>query len=215
MKYDRQSIRHFTRDERGAALLEFAFVAPVMLTLIMGLTSLAYRQYDIVMLQGALHEAAREGTLESGCQAGADAAIDAAVRANFKRVNTALPDSAFTFTRRNFSNFTTARQMEPATGGGGRCSPPAGSTTFTYVDTNNDGIWNDGALAGQGAAQDVVLYTVTVNYPSVFPVPGVAQLTGTQTLTATTVLRNQPYGSQLTRTAGLTRNCPLSSPYYS
>ena len=211
----RYAVGHIVRDNRGASLLEFAFVAPIMLLAMLGMTSLAYRQYDIVMLQGALQEAARDGTLESGGVTGADAAIDAAVRTNFKRVNSALADSAFTFTRRNFANFTTAGQMEPSTGTGGRCQPPAGATTYTYVDTNNDNVWNDGALAGQGGAQDVVLYTVKVDYPSVFPVPGVAALTGTQTLTATTVLRNQPYNGQQARTAGPTRNCPLTSPYYS
>ena len=203
------------RDDRGAALVEFAVVAPAMLLAMLGTTSLAYRQYDIVMLQGALQEASRDGTLESGGAAGADAALDALVRTNFQRVNTQLPNSAFTFTRRNFRNFTAAGQLEPSTGPGGRCAPPAGGTTYTYVDINNTSTWDDGAVNGQGGAQDVVLYTVTVSYPAVFPVPGVTSLNGTQTLTANTVLRNQPYNNQAARTSGPTRNCPLTSPLYS
>jgi hypothetical protein len=167
------------------------------------------------MLQGALQEAARDGTLETGGAVGADATLDAIVRENFKRVNSQLPDSAFTFTRRNFVNFTSAGKLEPSTGPGGRCAPPSGGTTYTYVDTNNSNSWDDGAIAGQGGAQDVVLYTVKVDYPAVFPVPGVTGLNGTQTLTASTVLRNQPYNNQQARSAGPTRNCPLSSPYYS
>lgn len=211
----RTAARQIGQDDRGTTMLEFAFVAPLMLLTIMGLTSIAYRQYDIVMLQGALQEASRAGTLESGSSAGAEAAEDAIVRQNFQRVNSALPDSAFTFTRRNFTNFTAAGQLEPATGPGGRCAPPSGGTTYTYTDVNNNNSWDDGALAGQGGAQDVVLYTVKVDYPSVFPVPFVSTLTGTQTLTATTVLRNQPYNNQQARSAGPTRNCPLSSPLYS
>ena len=203
------------RDDRGAALVEFAVVAPVMLLAMLGTTSLAYRQYDIVMLQGALQEASRDGTLESGGVVGADATLDALVRTNFQRVNTQLPDSAFTFTRRNFRNFTAAGQLEPSTGPGGRCAPPAGSTTYTYVDINNSNSWDDGALNGQGGAQDVVLYTVRVSYPAVFPVPGVTGLNGTQTLTASTVLRNQPYNNQAGRVSGPTRNCPLTSSLYS
>lgn len=208
------AITHLLRDDRGAALIEFAFVAPLMLVTMLGTTSLAYRQYDIVMLQGALQEASRDGTLESGGAVGADAALDALVRTNFKRVNTQLPDSAFTFTRRNFVNFTAAGQLEPSTGPGGRCAPASGATIYTYVDINNGNSWDDGAIAGQGGAQDVVLYTVTVNYPAVFPVPGVTSLNGTQTLTASTVLRNQPYNNQAARTAGPTRNCPLTSSLY-
>jgi Flp pilus assembly protein TadG len=207
--------QYIFRNARGATTLEFAFVAPVLALVLMGTTSIAYRQYDVVMLQGALQEAARDGTLETGGSVGADAALDAIVRENFKRVNSQLPDSAFTFTRRNFVNFTSAGQMEPSTGPGGRCAPPSGGTTYTYVDINNGNSWDDGAINGQGGAQDVVLYTVKVDYPAVFPVPGVTGLNGTQTLTASTVLRNQPYNNQQARTAGPTRNCPLSSPYYS
>jgi len=46
-----------------------------------------------------------------------------------------------------------------------------------------------------GGARDAVVYTVTVNYPRLFPVfafiPGQSE---DFTLKSTTVLRNQPYG---------------------
>jgi Flp pilus assembly protein TadG len=207
--------RQILRDQRGAYAVEFALASTILILPIMAMNGLAYRQYDIVQLQGALQEAARDGTLESGGAVGADATLDAIVRDNVKRINTALPDSAFTFTRRNFTNFTAAGKLEPSTGPGGRCAPPSGGTTYTYVDTNNGNSWDDGAIAGQGGAQDVVLYTVTVDIPSTFPVPGIPGLSGTQRLSASTVLRNQPYNNQTARVAGPTRNCPLSSPFYS
>jgi Flp pilus assembly protein TadG len=210
----RKRIRHLRRDERGSHIVEFAIVAPVLLTMMMALFEITYRQYAIVMLQGALQKAARDGSLESGGNAGADAALDAAVRDNFKRINSNLPNSAFTFTRRNFMNFTNAGEMEPSTGPSGRCAPPSGSTTYTYVDTNNSNSWDDGALSGQGGASDVISYTVRVEFPNMFPVTGLLGWTDSTAMSATTLLRNQPYNLQAARTAGPTRNCPLSSPYY-
>jgi Flp pilus assembly protein TadG len=210
----RKGLRRIIRDERGAHIVEFALVAPILLTMMMGCFELTYRQYAIVMLQGAMQKAARDGALESGATAGRDAQLDAAVRDNFKRINTNLPDSAFTFTRRNFMNFTKAGEMEPSTGPGGRCVAPSGGTTYTYVDTNNNNLWDDGALSGQGGAQDVMLYSVQVEYPNLFPVAGFLGWNGT-TLNVSTLLRNQPYNMQTARTAGPTRNCPASSPHYS
>ena len=52
------------------------------------------------------------------------------------------------------------------------------------------------------SANAVTLYTVTVTYPRLFPiwafVPGFG---GTQTISAATLLKNQPYATQSTTTA--------------
>jgi Flp pilus assembly protein TadG len=210
----RKRARRILHDERGSHIVEFAVVAPVLLTMMMALFDITYRQYAIVMLQGALQKAARDGALESGGGVGADTALDAAVRDNFKRINSNLPNSAFTFTRRNFMNFTNAGEMEPSTGPSGRCAPPAGMTTYTYVDTNNSSSWDDGALSGSGGASDVISYTVRVEFPNMFPVTGLLGWSDRTVMSATTLLRNQPYNLQAARTAGPTRNCPVTSPYY-
>ena len=49
---------------------------------------------------------------------------------------------------------------------------------------------------GQGGAKDVVVYSVTVTYPRLFPVAKLIGLSENVKLNATTVLANQPYGDQ-------------------
>lgn len=194
-------LRKLGRDSRGATLVEFAFAAPVLVLAIMGLLDLCYRQYANAILQGSIQQAARDATLETG---GTNVAtIDGKVRTLYRKINASLPDSAFAFTRRNFQDFTKADAKEASTGPGGLCA-----SGFTYVDTNNSSSWDDGALDGQGGAQDVVVYSVAVTQPNMFPIAKAYTGSSTQVIKASTILRNQPFGEQSTRTAGPTRNCP-------
>lgn len=190
------------RDERGATLVEFALVAPVLMIVTMGLLDMTYRLYATAMLNGEVQKAARDATLESSTNAAALAAIDARVKNGFREVNGTVTDSNFVITRRNFANFTNAGKLEPSTGPGGVCA-----STFTYVDVNNSGTYDDGANAGQGGADDVTLYTVRVTYKSLFPVNALYGASPNHTITASTVLRNQPYSDRAARPVGPTRAC--------
>jgi Flp pilus assembly protein TadG len=197
----RTLFRRLRRDDRGATLIEFAMVAPVMLIVIMGLLDMTYRIYANAILQGAVQKAGRMATLASNNAT--QVAIDTAVKDAFKQVNSGVTDSSFVFTRRNYANFTNADKMEPSTGPGGVCA-----TGYTYVDQNNSNTYDDGAQAGQGGAQDAVLYTAQVTYPTPFPVSSFYGASRTPTIRATTILRNQPFATQGARNAGTTRNCP-------
>lgn len=204
-----------SRDKRGTTIAEFAVVLPVMMIIIMGLLDLSYRQYAQSMLQGSIQKAARDSSLQTG--AANAAALDTSVRTLFKQINNTLPNSAFSFTRRNFADFSPAGVLEPGTGPGGRCAPPPALPTppYTFTDWNNNGIWDDGGADGVGGAQDVVLYTVTVRYESLFPVGALIGMPTQQTVSATTVLRNQPFANQTARVLGTTTvNCPTTSSFY-
>ena len=190
------------RDERGATLVEFALVAPVLIVVMMGLLDMTYRLYATAMLNGEVQKAARDATLESSSNAAALAALDDRVKNGFRQVNGTVTDSNFVITRRNFTNFTNAGKMEPSTGPGGVCAP-----TFTYVDVNNSGAYDDGANSGQGGADDVTLYTVRVTYKSLFPVNALYGASTNQTITSQTVLLNQPFNGQAVRPVGPTRAC--------
>lgn len=194
-------IRRLRRDHRGATLIEFAMVAPVMLIVIMGLLDMTYRLYATAILQGAVQKASRSSTLASNNTS--QTALDDAIKSAFKQINAAVTDADFKITRRNFTNFTDADKMEPSTGPNGACA-----RGYTYVDVNNSNTYDDGAQDGQGGAQDVVLYTVQVTYPTPFPVSSLYGASSTPTIKASTILRNQPFTTQRARNAGTTRNCP-------
>ncbi|MFM9978600.1 MAG: TadE/TadG family type IV pilus assembly protein [Sphingomonadaceae bacterium] len=206
--------RRLPRDARGSSIVEFAVIAPVMLIMIMGMMELSYKQYGIGLLQGAVQKAARDASLQTG---GANVAnLDARVQAIYSEINS-TSGKTFAFTRRNFSDFTSASRLEPSNGPGGRCAPPPPppALPYSYTDINSDLAWGDVGAAGQGGAQDVVLYTVTVSYPSLLPVAALIGMSPMQTISASTVLRNQPFANQAARVPGTTLlTCPLSSPLY-
>jgi Flp pilus assembly pilin Flp len=109
------ALRSLRRDKRGATIVEFALVSPVMILMMMGLGDMGYQVYAQSILNGAMQKAARDSAI-------------------------------------------------------------------------------------QGGANDVTVYTATVTYPHLFPVTGLFGWPSTQTITASTLLKNQPYASQTTVT---------------
>ena len=190
------------RDQRGVTIIEFALIAPVLLLMLMGLLDLGYNMYTTEMLQGAIQNAARNSSIEgaTGKEAALDSIVTTAVRA-------VAPSATLTFNRRAYNSFTDAGRPEDYTDvdSDGTCNHGE-----PFEDANGNGSWDlDRGQAGFGGARDAILYTVTVNYLRPFPV--VAFIPGQTrdfTLSARTVLRNQPYGKQATNPAPVTRNCP-------
>ena len=89
------------------------------------------------------------------------------------------------------------------TNSNGRCD-----ANEPYEDANRNSTWDaDGGNAGQGGAKDATLYTVTISYPKIMPVTRLIGGSATTTLTAQTVLRNQPFGDQDVYAAPVVRNC--------
>jgi len=200
-------IKLLRKDERGSYLVEFAIVLPVFMTIVMGLLDFSYQLYSRAVFEGVVQKAARDATLEDSASVASSTLIDTKVKNAFKDMNSTVNDSNFTFSRRNFKDFSNAGKMEPSTGPGGRCASPVGGVVYTYSDVNNSNSWDDGAIDGQGGANDVVLYTATVSYRSLFPINSLFGASPYQTIKASTVLRNQPYNDQPTRAIGPTRNC--------
>lgn len=181
-------IRSLTRDTRGATIVEFAIVAPVMMMLLMGLCDLAYQIYAQSILSGAMQKAGRDAALQGG---GTNAAaLDKNVQDMVKKI---AANATFTVTRVNYDSFSVIKP-EPFTDSNGNGVRNAGEC---FTDVNDNGVWDsDPGLTGQGGANDVTLYTMTVTYPRLFPVAGLLGWSSTQTISASTLLKNQPYASQ-------------------
>ena len=189
------------RDRRGVAVIEFALIAPVLMIVLMGLFDLSYNMYTTEMLHGAIQKAARDSTIEGAASnpARLDAIVTRAVRA-------VAPGATLSFDRRSYANFTDAARSEDYTDvdANGTCN-----NGEPFEDTNGNGTWDlDPGKTGIGGARDAVLYTVTVTYQRAFPIAGfIPGQTNDFTLTANTVLRNQPYGQSDAATVPVTGNC--------
>lgn len=198
--FKRRALRRLARDREGVTVIEFAIVGPVLMLMIFGLFDISHTQYTSSVLNGALQKAGRDLSLQSA--ATTEAAIDARVR---DQVSSVMPRGAtITFEKLSqfdFSDVNTPEEYDDLNGNG-RCD--AGEP---YVDANNNNSWNaTRGRVGLGGARDVVVYTANVSYPRLFPLFSMIGLPQNVTISASTVLRTQPYADQAARVTTV-RNC--------
>ena len=181
------------RDDRGAALVEFGFVAPVMIVLLLGALDLGHTMYTKSILEGAVQKAARDSALDKGTETVFQKSVDDKVKG---QVTAVLPSTAsIDIKRRYFHDFAQAKANQAETyvdtNKNNKCD--AGEP---FEDENGNGVRDTEGGQGQGNAKDATVMTVTVAYPRLFPMYGLAGLPKNQTIKATTVLANQPYSEQ-------------------
>lgn len=192
-------LRNIRRDQSGATLTEFGFVAPILVLMIMGIFDMAHTQYTSALVNGAMQKAGRDLTLES---AGTNVnEIDQTVIDQVR--NVAPENSTIELVKLSHFDFEDIGEEEEYDDANGNTVCDNGEV---FVDANNNGQWdNDRGEEGIGGARDAVLYTATVTYERVFPMYGLAGLPQNVEIRASTVLRNQPYDVQDTSTN--TGNC--------
>lgn len=180
--------RTLLKDRRGVTVLEFAIVAPVMLTLMMGLMELLFQVYVQSVLDGAMQKAGRDSSLEGNVVNGD--ALDQKVE---DMVGTVVKTATYTSVRKSYSTFSLVKpeNFNDKNGNGIRDSGEC------FDDVNNNGIWDaDPGRDSQGGANDVTKYTMTVTYKHLFPIQKFLGWGDMVTLTSTTLLKNQPYKTQ-------------------
>ena len=185
--------RRLRRDARGVTMIEFAFVAPVMLLLLMGLCDMAYQCYVQAMLTGALQKAGRDSTIQGAGTKSSQ--IDATV---MSWVRSVASQATYVSSRKSYGTFGSIKpEAFVDTNANGTCD-----ANESFTDINGNNTWDrDPGIAGQGGANDVVLYKVTVTYPRLFPLAGLIGWPSTQQISASTILKNQPWAAQNVYTA--------------
>jgi Flp pilus assembly protein TadG len=185
---------------RATVVMEFGLLAPVMFLLLMGAFDIGHSLYMTTVMQGAVQKAARDSGLETGVDN--QASIDAKVTSQVKKL---AKNATVTIRRKYYKSFSKASNVKESftdTNGNNTCD--AGEP---YVDENNSGSWDsDAGVSGQGSAKDAVVLSVTATYPRMFPLWRMIGLSDTQSITATTVMDNQPYSNQ-TAAGSTVRNC--------
>ncbi len=206
------------KDEDGATIIEFAIIAPIFFFMLLGTFEIGYAMYMKSALDGAIQQAARDATLQQGNDPADRRAIDDKLRSVLKAVNGSLKDENFIITRKSYFDFSNVERLEDYTdtNGNGTCD-----SNEEYEDENGNEKWGTVGRSDNGGARDAVLYTVTVGYDAVFPLDkfvrkGASEgssfvlrgLPDVRTVTAQTLLKNQPFGDQPVRgTGGAKRNC--------
>lgn len=183
-------LRRLARDARGATIVEFAIVAPVMCALLVGTFDLGYRSYVNSIVQGSLHEAARMATV-GGVPT---STIEAHVRARLREFSS---DATIETTTQSYSDFNGVAVPEPITSD----TAPIGTYNAgdCFSDVNSNGRYDlDRGRGGQGGAEDVVRFQVRMVYPRLFPVGSFFGWSDNVEVVRNTVLRNQPFAGRNT-----------------
>ena len=176
------------QESRGSTIAEFAVVAPTMLVLIMGSMDLAYRGYATSVLEGEIQKAARD----SGMEGGADriAAIETKVK---NQVKVVVKNANFSPLRSSYTSYLTAKP-ERFSDTNGNNRRDAGEC---FDDVNANAQWDvDPGNVGQGGANDVTAYSMTMSFPRLFPLAGMLGWPADETIVVKTYLRNQPFNAQ-------------------
>ncbi|MEO0061868.1 MAG: hypothetical protein RLZZ08_428 [Pseudomonadota bacterium] len=180
------------RNQVAAAALEFALAAPILLIMLFGSLEVGLNLYLKSVLEGAMTQAGRSSSLQLA-QAG-QSTIDDLVRS---QVHAVLPDATVTFARRNYVNFSDRGRPEDFTDSNHNGAYDTGEC---FTDENDNGVWDaDVGKQGLGGANDVVLYTATLDYTDVLPDFSTLGMTGVRRIVASTTLRNQPFSVQTAR----------------
>jgi hypothetical protein len=191
--------RALLRDRRGGPTAEFAVMLPASLLLILGFGDLAYQAYMESVLTGAVQKAGRDSTIQGN--ASQTSSIDQKV---INAVKIAAPKATFVSSRENYDNYS-AIGPEPFTDSNHN---GVRDTNECYSDINGNDQWDsDPGMQGQGGANDVTLYKMKATFPRLFPFAWLVGWSQSVTITATTILKNQPYATQTTTTV-TTKGCP-------
>ncbi|MCY1671183.1 pilus assembly protein [Novosphingobium sp. SL115] len=184
--------RRIVANANGATVVEFALVAPMFLVFLFSLLDVGQMVYGKAILTGAVQRAARASALETRDTSAADTMV-------FNTVKGILPgltrDKMIT-SRISYSEFSDVGRPEQwnDANGSGTCDG-----NETYVDENRSGQWDAdiGRQDDQGSANDVVVYSVEAHFSPLFKVPFLPQQWSERTLSARTVIKNQPFGNQV------------------
>ncbi|MFZ2996745.1 TadE/TadG family type IV pilus assembly protein [Sphingobium sp.] len=179
------------RNSRGATIVEFAAVAPVLVLMLMFLFDTGFYILANSILGGEVNAAGRNATLETAND-DSRKAMDDQVTAAVERL---IPKAAMSYSRLAYKSY-------------GRAQAKAES----YNDLNADGVCNnnepfddanrnnvrdlDSGTTGGGSARDVVIYTATLKYDRLFPIAAMLGWNNQVTMSSSTILRNQPFDKQ-------------------
>jgi Flp pilus assembly protein TadG len=88
-------------DARGVTIVEFALIAPALLTILLGVFDIGFNMYVTSVLDGATQKAGRDSTIEGAETQGL--AIDDSVRDAVHRV---IPSATLSFDRRSYRDYS-------------------------------------------------------------------------------------------------------------
>ncbi|MDE1467684.1 TadE/TadG family type IV pilus assembly protein [Aurantiacibacter sp. D1-12] len=194
-------IGRIARDDEGAAIVEFGFIAlPLILILLAGV-DFGHRTYVSSVMQGSLTDAARRASVENPNIGGSGSTLEERVAEAVEAQVSNIVTSGYTLTveQSNFYDFTGIGNPEKIVrdnDGDGVYDEDDGDC---FSDLNENGEFDtDTGRSGRGGANDVVFYEATLEMDALVPLANFLGGESRYTMVAETAIRNQPWGTQAT-----------------
>jgi Flp pilus assembly protein TadG len=186
----RRRLAEFLREERGAALVEFAFAGPILITTLMVIIEVALVIFLNLMVESGVREAARfglTGNVEDGYTR-----EEYIVEIVNQRTMGLMEITEDNVSVKVYESFEDIQDAEPFTDVNGNGQHEGAEP---YTDTNGNGAYDgDPGVPGAGESGDIVLYKVTAEW-TIFT-SFLADLLGDSglfTISASVVVRNEPW----------------------
>ena len=174
----------------GASALEFAFTAPVVITMVVGIMEIAMMMFISSVVEGSVRQAARFGI--TGAENGGISREQAIVAQVSSDTLGLIEIDGSNITMLIYPSFEDVGQPEPFQDD----DPANGSYDAgeAFTDINGNGQWDqDMGLAGAGGPEDVVIYRVDYDWPLMLGL--LADSFGQSlSMSASIAVRHEPYG---------------------
>jgi Flp pilus assembly pilin Flp len=177
------------RDERGATIVEFAVVVPVLLLAVIGIIEVAIVLFISSTIESAVFEASRFGVTGNNDVPGVtreDRVRDIVERRTYGLVDMDRVEIEALV----YATFADIGQPEPFTDANANGTYDVGED---YVDVNGNGQWDpDMGAAGLGGPSDVVVYRLSYSWGILTPI--VRDVLGESIRNVSSVaVRNEPF----------------------
>jgi Flp pilus assembly protein TadG len=183
--------RRLATDTQAIAAIEFAFIAPIMITMICGFMEYAHVSSARSTLEAATMRAARV-VAATDCPSEREAVMLATIRDAMKNVPSADGEEVEITTKTYSDKFGDVGEPEPFTDANGNGRWDVGEA-YTDVNANNMHDEDMGTAGSIGGAGQVVSYNATYQVSSLFEFISY-RFNGTDkyVIEASTVIRNEP-----------------------
>jgi Flp pilus assembly protein TadG len=185
------SLRKLIACQDGSPGVEFAFIAPALIMILIGIVEVAMVIAGNILLEGAVRQASRYGI--TGYVPAGMTRIQYIQQAVTQNTAGLIVPANLTITYQVYSSFSNVHQPEPYIDANGNGVKDANEA---FTDINGNAQWDaDMGVAGLGGPGDIVAYRVSYDWPVITallkPVLGGADYL--LKLRADVVVRNEPF----------------------
>lgn len=175
-------------NNEGIAALEFALIAPTFILIIMGVIEFSLIMFTQATIESATSNTARMG--KTGYTAPGVTRQQMLIDNVAERTAGLLDPANISVTMTTYSSFDNVNDPEPYLDDNGNGFFDPGET---YTDINGNGQWDqDMGAAGAGAANEIVVYTVSYPWPITTPIVS-AIIGDTFPINGRMVVKNEPW----------------------